>query len=200
MNEEILEKISQIAEKTIGYDIKGLKAMTEQESYEWHKKHSKIDPKTGDLIISANEIGDGSYEKYINDAKEYQMNKDNESFDKYIDCKWHYFEGYENGSCSVRFRNIYKNQKGIYVFDGDIINWATIDSHFDGDGIIIQSDCEEVSFSELPYCREHITNKHELIDFIEYFYGEERNVETDKEVKNSAHEILENLLNNELDI
>ena len=49
--------------KTMGVDIKGVKAMSDEESYEWHKKHSKIDPKTGNLIISDDEIGDGTFEK-----------------------------------------------------------------------------------------------------------------------------------------
>lgn len=39
------------------------KAMTEDESYEWHKKHSRIDPKTGNMIISSDEIGDGTFEQ-----------------------------------------------------------------------------------------------------------------------------------------
>lgn len=49
--------------KAIGVDIEGVKAMTPEESYEWHKKHSKIDPKTGNMIISNDEIGDGTFEK-----------------------------------------------------------------------------------------------------------------------------------------
>ena len=41
----------------------GVKAMTNEESYEWHKKHARIDSKTGNMIISDDEIGDGTFEK-----------------------------------------------------------------------------------------------------------------------------------------
>ena len=59
----IKELVFNVAHKTIGFDIKGFKAMSPEESYEWHKKHSRIDPKTGDMIISDDEIGDGTFEK-----------------------------------------------------------------------------------------------------------------------------------------
>ena len=60
----MLDIIGKIAEKTIGFDMgSGVKPMTNEESWEWHKKHARIDPKTGNLIISNDEIGDGSYEK-----------------------------------------------------------------------------------------------------------------------------------------
>ena len=50
--------------KTLGFELgNGVKAMSPEESYEWHKKHSKIDTKTGDMIISDDEIGDGTFEK-----------------------------------------------------------------------------------------------------------------------------------------
>lgn len=50
--------------KTIGLGFgDGVKAMSSEESYEWHKKHSRIDPKTGNMIISNDEIGDGTFEK-----------------------------------------------------------------------------------------------------------------------------------------
>jgi hypothetical protein len=53
-----------VTQKTIGFELgNGIKAMSPEESYEWHKKHSKIDPKTGNMIISDNEIGDGTFEK-----------------------------------------------------------------------------------------------------------------------------------------
>ena len=35
----------------------GVHAMSEKECEEWHKKHSRIDPKTGNTIISSEEIG-----------------------------------------------------------------------------------------------------------------------------------------------
>jgi len=60
---KLLPLVTKVAEKTIGFNIEPLKAMTPEESYEWYKKHSRIDPKTGNLIISNDEIGDGTYEK-----------------------------------------------------------------------------------------------------------------------------------------
>lgn len=55
--------LRRIAEKTIGFDMAGgVKPMTAQESWEWHKKHARIN-KDGTMTISEDEIGDGSYEK-----------------------------------------------------------------------------------------------------------------------------------------
>ena len=52
-----------IAKTMIGFELPSTKAMTDKESFEWHKKHSRIDPKTDNLIISDDEIGDGTFEK-----------------------------------------------------------------------------------------------------------------------------------------
>lgn len=61
----MFKRIAPIIERTIGYDLSpGVKAMTKEESYEWHKKHARIDQDSGNLIISDEEIGDGSYEKH----------------------------------------------------------------------------------------------------------------------------------------
>ena len=55
--------LRRIAEKTIGFNMGlGVKAMTKEESWEWHKKHTRIN-EDGTMIISEDEIGDGSYEK-----------------------------------------------------------------------------------------------------------------------------------------
>ena len=63
--QQILPLVFKVGKNTIGFDMigTGIKAMTPTESYEWHKKHSKIDPKTGNMIISSDEIGDGTFEK-----------------------------------------------------------------------------------------------------------------------------------------
>lgn len=59
-----LSLVQRVLEKTFMWNMdSGIKAMTNEESYEWHKKHSRIDSKTGDLIISDDEIGDGSFEQ-----------------------------------------------------------------------------------------------------------------------------------------
>ena len=63
LTKEKFDLISKVANATIGIHIEGTKAMTPEESKEWHKKHSRVDPKTGNLIISNDEIGDGTYEK-----------------------------------------------------------------------------------------------------------------------------------------
>jgi hypothetical protein len=59
-----LSLVQRVLEKTFMWNMgPGVKAMSDEESYEWHKKHSRVDPKTGNLIISNDEIGDGTYEK-----------------------------------------------------------------------------------------------------------------------------------------
>lgn len=56
--------VQRVLEKTFMWNMgQGVKAMSDEESYEWHKKHSRIDPKTGNMIISDDEIGDGTFEK-----------------------------------------------------------------------------------------------------------------------------------------
>ena len=55
--------LSKVIEKTIGFDMGcGVKAMSDEESWEWHKKHARIN-EDGTMTISEDEIGDGSYEK-----------------------------------------------------------------------------------------------------------------------------------------
>lgn len=50
--------LGKIAEKTIGFDLgEGVKAMTPEESEEWHKKHS-YRKKNGDLVITGDEISE----------------------------------------------------------------------------------------------------------------------------------------------
>ena len=63
MEDVKMSSILDIASKTIGFNLQPIKAMSEKESYEWHKKHSRIDSKTGNMIISDDEIGDGTFEK-----------------------------------------------------------------------------------------------------------------------------------------
>jgi len=54
--------MASIVNNTIGSELYPMKAMSNEESFEWHKKHSRIDPKTGNMIISSDEIGDGTFE------------------------------------------------------------------------------------------------------------------------------------------
>ena len=49
------ELLRKIAEKTIGIDLPSVKAMTEEESKEWHDKHSYIN-KDGHMIITPDEL------------------------------------------------------------------------------------------------------------------------------------------------
>ena len=54
----------------------GVKAMSDEESWEWHKKHARIN-ENGTMIISADEIGDGSYEKKYKKPYGQRRNKNN---------------------------------------------------------------------------------------------------------------------------
>jgi hypothetical protein len=58
-----IDLVHRIATKTIAFDMgPGVKAMSDEESWEWHKKHARIN-EDGTMTISEDEIGDGSYEK-----------------------------------------------------------------------------------------------------------------------------------------
>lgn len=136
-------------------------------------------------------------EKFLDSLTEIiNSEKNTVNLSKYIDGKWYLFQGYENGSMSVRFTKINKTNKGKYTFDGDIINWATVDSHYDGDGIIINNDCENVSFGKLPYCDGEFKSDKDLEEFIES--AEE--VETDEEIKEQVHETMDSFLEDLLNI
>lgn len=64
-----LDIISNIVSKTIGFEISpGVKAMSKEESWEWHRKHARIN-EDGTMTISEDEIGDGSYEKKYKNKK-----------------------------------------------------------------------------------------------------------------------------------
>lgn len=122
--------------------------------------------------------------------------KNTANLSKYIDRKWRLFQGYESGAWSVRFSKINKNKNGKYTFDGDMICWATPDSEYEGDGIIINADCSDISFNELPYCDGEFESDKDLEEFIES--AEE--VETDEEIKKNVHEVMDNILSNCLGI
>ena len=63
-----LDIISNIVSKTIGFNLPSVKAMTDEESYDWHKKYARIN-EDGTMTISEDEIGDGSYEKKYKNKK-----------------------------------------------------------------------------------------------------------------------------------
>ena len=77
-----------------------------------------------------------------------------------------------------------------------MICWATPDSEYEGDGIIINADCSDISFNELPYCDGEFESDKDLEEFIES--AEE--VETDEEIQKSVHEVMDNILSNCLGI
>lgn len=114
------------------------------------------------------------------------------NLNKYLDGKWRLFQGYEDGAMSICFTKFNKDKKGKYTFDGDIIFWATPDSRYEGNGIVINEDCEDIPFSELPYCNGQFKSDKELEEFIEN--AEE--IETDEEIKKHVHEVLDNMLEN----
>lgn len=55
LTEEKFDLISQIANTTIGINIKGIKAMTPEESKKWHETHAYYD-KDGHFIISPDPV------------------------------------------------------------------------------------------------------------------------------------------------
>lgn len=122
--------------------------------------------------------------------------KNTANLNKYIDGKWRLFQGYEDGAFSVRFKKINKDKKGKYTFDGDIIAWATPDSRYEGSGIIINEDCSDMSFNELPYCDGKFESDKDLEEFIE---SAER-VETNEEIKKQVHEVMDSFLEDCLEI
>ena len=92
---------------------------------------------------------------------------------------------------SVRFDKINVNKKGEFTFDGDIVNYATVDSRFDGDGIIIQTECTNVNFQELPYCDGF--SEEEAKD-LEEFLNHVETVETTEELKEGLHKTLDSYI------
>lgn len=79
-----------------------------------------------------------------------------------------------------------------------MINWATPDSPFEGDGIVIQSECEGLSFTQLPYIREELKTEEEVCHTIEYFYGELRQIQTNEEIREDIHNSMDASLYYEL--
>lgn len=114
-------------------------------------------------------------------------------FAQFIDDKWYYFDGVEEGSASVRFNKINITEKGKYTFDGDIIWWATIDSQFNGDGVIIQKDLEDISFNELPYMDDDFEDPKEFIECLNNCKKE-----TTEEIKKSVHRCFDEYYLDEL--
>lgn len=169
------------------------------------KQFLNPDPKPRKYSHHINKNGHLTFENepwdYIN-SKLYEINKLREiiesekvskQFDlnKFVDNKFYYFEGYENGSASVRFHKINLNNKGRFTFDGDIINYATVDSHFDGDGIVIQSELTDIDFNELPYCDGF--NKDNIDDLIKFISNRET-IETYNELVKSLHNTLDSYI------
>ena len=61
------------------------------------------------------------------------------------------FEGYENGSMSVRFDNIFIDNTGEILIDGRIIYFTSFDSHTVYYPGVVVMDVEDYSISNLPY-------------------------------------------------
>lgn len=119
--------------------------------------------------------------------------KQTADFKQFYDGNWYLFEGYESGSVSVRFNKINYNKEGIYTFDGDMIWYTTIDSRFDGNGVVIQKDWSDVPFNNLPYMNNEWESADELIECIK-----QRKKETTEEVKESIIDCFENYYFDEL--
>lgn len=113
----------------------------------------------------------------------------------YIDGKWRTFQGYEQGAVSVKFKRIGFNAKGEFVFDGDVIYWATPDSEFEATGIVFNPGEEDVNFSTLPYSSV-FRNVDELMRFLEDH--NKTDVQTDSEIFIEALDCLKRELKEEL--
>ena len=132
--------------------------------------------------------------------------KETANFEQFYNDKWYFFEGYENGSMSIKFSKINKNAKGEYTFDGDVIFYETVNGRCDGDGIILNDDVTDISFAEIPYCHiedwddEEDTIENQLIDFIKVQHRwtdgkiDYRKIMTDKEMHKDVIENMEALL------
>ena len=65
--------------------------------------------------------------------------------------KWIYIEWYEDGSVAIRINRLYfKNNK--IVFDGDMIEFATVNTTYDADGVLFFKDIEEYDITNLRDC------------------------------------------------
>lgn len=132
---------------------------------------------------------------FLDDLEEIiNSEKSTANLSKYLDGKWRLFQGYEDGAISVRFTKFNKDKKGKYTFDGDIIFWATSDSRYEGNGIMINEDCKDMPFSELPYCGGQFNSDKELAKFIENHVGSEDGLQTDEEIKEDVHRIMDEYL------
>lgn len=132
--------------------------------------------------------------------------KETANFEQFYNDKWYYFEGYESGSMAIKFSKINKNAKDEYTFDGDVIFYETVNGRCDGDGIILNDNVTDMSFTEIPYCDiedwddGEDTIENQLIDFIkvEHIWTDGkinyRKVMTDEEMHKDVMENMEALL------
>lgn len=90
---------------------------------------------------------------------------------------------YEEGSYVITLDKISKVDDR-YLFDGKITYYATIDSKFDMDGILMQ-EVEDYPFDELPYVgKDEIETIEDLTEFLKY--GEEKTlIDIANDIRNS---------------
>ena len=91
--------------------------------------------------------------------------------------KWIYIEWYEDGSVAIRINRLYFKDNKI-VFDGDMIEFATVNTNYGGDGVLFFKDVEGYDITQLRDCDdiEDIESCNEILSKFE--------IKTNQEIKN----------------
>lgn len=91
--------------------------------------------------------------------------------------KWIYIEWCEDGSVAIRINRLYFKDNKI-VFDGDMIEFATVNTEYDGDGVLFFKDVEGYDITKLRDCDdiEDVESCDEILSKFE--------IKTNQEIKN----------------
>ena len=107
---------------------------------------------------------------------------------------YYMFEGYENGSMSVRFDKIFIDTTGEILIDGRIIYFTSFDSHTVYYPGVVVMDVENYSISKLPYMdnSDFFDDDNEIDSKELYDCIKNHKTQTVKEVINDAKNAIEN--------
>jgi len=97
--------------------------------------------------------------------------------------KWIYIEWYEDGSVAIRINRLYFKDNKI-VFDGDIIEFATVNTNYDGDGVLFFKDVEGYDITELRDC-DDIEDAESCNEILSNF-----EIKTNQEIKNIIYDSI----------
>lgn len=93
-----------------------------------------------------------------------QSEKETESLNQFVGKSFEYCH-YESGSYVITIDKINKNNNE-FTFDGKIVYYATVDSQFELDGILME-DVEDYKFTDLPYIEdEDVEDEESLVEFL----------------------------------